>query len=85
MYVIVFDDVWQSDFWGFIRHALPKNSKGSRVIITTRNEQVVAFCKETSVDQFENIGNYQIGNLQEYFDEKVANQRVTEAENESQS
>ncbi|KAL7176933.1 hypothetical protein ACSBR2_030296 [Camellia fascicularis] len=35
--------------------------------------------------QFENIGNYQICNLQEYFDEKVANQRVTEAENESQS
>ncbi|KAI8003007.1 Disease resistance protein RPM1 [Camellia lanceoleosa] len=49
-YIIVFDDVWETDFWGSIRHALPKNSDGSWVIITTRNEQVVTFCKETSVD-----------------------------------
>ncbi|XP_028053407.1 disease resistance protein RPM1-like [Camellia sinensis] len=49
-YVIVFDDVWETDFWGSIRHALPKNSRGSRVIITTRNEQVATFCKETSMD-----------------------------------
>ncbi|CAL5415992.1 unnamed protein product [Camellia sinensis] len=49
-YVIVFDDVWEIDFWGSIRHALPKNSDGSRVIITTRSEQVATFCKETSVD-----------------------------------
>ncbi|CAL5347883.1 unnamed protein product [Camellia sinensis] len=49
-YVIVFDDVWETDFWGSIRHALPKNSEGSRVIITTRSEQVATFCKETSVD-----------------------------------
>ncbi|KAL7176942.1 hypothetical protein ACSBR2_030302 [Camellia fascicularis] len=55
-YVIVFDDVWQSDFWGFIRHALPKNSKGSRVIITTCSEQIAAFCKETSVDQVHELG-----------------------------
>ncbi|CAL5347912.1 unnamed protein product [Camellia sinensis] len=49
-YAIVFDDVWQIDSWGSIRHAFPKNSEGGRVIITTRSEQVVAFCKETSVD-----------------------------------
>ncbi|KAL7176949.1 hypothetical protein ACSBR2_030309 [Camellia fascicularis] len=49
-YVIVFDDVWETDFWGSIRHALPKNSEGSRVIITTRSEQVATFCKDTSVD-----------------------------------
>ncbi|KAI8005171.1 Disease resistance protein RPM1 [Camellia lanceoleosa] len=49
-YVIVFDDVWETDFWGSIRHALPKNSDGSRVIITTHSEQVATFCKETSVD-----------------------------------
>ncbi|GMP78433.1 hypothetical protein CsSME_00034356 [Camellia sinensis var. sinensis] len=49
-YVVVFDDVWQIDFWGSIRHALPQNSKGRRVIITTRSEQVAAFCKESSVD-----------------------------------
>ncbi|CAL5416951.1 unnamed protein product [Camellia sinensis] len=49
-YVVVFDDVWQIDFWGSIRHALPQNRKGSRVIITTRSEQVAGFCKESSVD-----------------------------------
>ncbi|GMP77994.1 hypothetical protein CsSME_00034090 [Camellia sinensis var. sinensis] len=49
-YIIVFDDVWETDFWGSITHALPKNSEGSRVIITTRSEQVADFCKETSVD-----------------------------------
>ncbi|XP_028054762.1 disease resistance protein RPM1-like [Camellia sinensis] len=49
-YIIMFDDVWETDFWGSIRHALPKNSDGSRVIITTRSEQVATFCKETSVD-----------------------------------
>ncbi|CAL5416955.1 unnamed protein product [Camellia sinensis] len=48
-YVIVFDDVWQIGFWGSIRHALPQNSKGSRVIITTCNEQVAAFCKGSSI------------------------------------
>ncbi|CAL5430717.1 unnamed protein product [Camellia sinensis] len=49
-YIIVFDDVWETDFWGSIRHALPKNSDNSRVIITTRSEQVATFCKETSMD-----------------------------------
>ncbi|CAL5347935.1 unnamed protein product [Camellia sinensis] len=49
-YVIVFDDVWKTDFWGSIRNALPKNSEGSGVIITTQKEQVAAFCTETSVD-----------------------------------
>ncbi|GMP78447.1 hypothetical protein CsSME_00034369 [Camellia sinensis var. sinensis] len=49
-YIIVFDDVWETDFWGSIRHALPKNSEGSRIIITTRKEQVAAFCTEASVD-----------------------------------
>ncbi|CAL5347925.1 unnamed protein product [Camellia sinensis] len=49
-YVIVFDDVWETDFWGSIRNALPKNSEGSRVIVTTRKDQVAAFCTETSVD-----------------------------------
>ncbi|GMP78414.1 hypothetical protein CsSME_00034430 [Camellia sinensis var. sinensis] len=49
-YVIVFDDVWETDFWGSIRRVLPKNSDGSRVIITTHSEQVATFCKETSMD-----------------------------------
>ncbi|KAL5557852.1 hypothetical protein UlMin_034063 [Ulmus minor] len=36
-YLVVFDDVWQKEFWGAIESALPKNNKGSRIVITTRN------------------------------------------------
>nr|XP_048325513.1 disease resistance protein RPM1-like [Ziziphus jujuba var. spinosa] len=47
-YVVVFDDVWQVNFWGLVEHALPNNSKGGRVIITTRNQDVAYFCKKSS-------------------------------------
>ncbi|KAL4618521.1 hypothetical protein ACB092_06G016600 [Castanea dentata] len=39
-YVVVFDDVWKKDFWDYIELALPKNEKGSRILITSRNEDV---------------------------------------------
>uniref|UniRef100_A0A803QC48 Uncharacterized protein n=1 Tax=Cannabis sativa TaxID=3483 RepID=A0A803QC48_CANSA len=40
---IIFDDVWDTNFWEKMKYALPGNDNGSRVIITTRNE-VVAPC-----------------------------------------
>ncbi|PON78355.1 NB-ARC domain, LRR domain containing protein [Parasponia andersonii] len=49
-YVIVFDDVWQENFWEDIKLALPNNDQGSRIIITTRNAEVANFCKETPHD-----------------------------------
>ena len=49
-YVVVFDDVWKLDFWGFIKYVLPENKKGSRIIITTRNDEVASSCKESSFD-----------------------------------
>ncbi|XP_034690542.1 disease resistance protein RPM1-like [Vitis riparia] len=49
-YVVVFDDVWKLDFWGFIKYVLPENKKGSRIIITTRNDEVASCCKESSFD-----------------------------------
>ncbi|XP_024028473.1 disease resistance protein RPM1 [Morus notabilis] len=49
-YVFVFDDVWHTDFWGVMKYVLPNNDKGSRVIITTRNDAVVASCKDTVFD-----------------------------------
>ncbi|XP_052206311.1 disease resistance protein RPM1-like [Diospyros lotus] len=49
-YLIVFDDVWTTSFWEFINHALPRNGKGGRVIITTRSEEVAVFCKESPWD-----------------------------------
>ncbi|KAI8567010.1 hypothetical protein RHMOL_Rhmol02G0088000 [Rhododendron molle] len=49
-YLIVFDDVWSTDFWRFVKLALPKNSKGSQIIVTTRSQRVASFCKESSSD-----------------------------------
>ena len=49
-YVVVFDDVWKLDFWGFIKYVLPENGKGSRIIITTRNDEVASSCIESSFD-----------------------------------
>ncbi|XP_068329490.1 disease resistance protein RPM1-like [Pyrus communis] len=45
-YVVVFDDVWEVDFWGAIEHALPDN-KGGRIMITTRSQDVADFCKKS--------------------------------------
>ncbi|XP_044462803.1 disease resistance protein RPM1-like [Mangifera indica] len=39
-YLLVFDDVWKTQFWGDIEHALIDNNKSSRIIITTRNKDV---------------------------------------------
>ncbi|PQM39555.1 disease resistance protein RPM1 [Prunus yedoensis var. nudiflora] len=40
-YLIVLDDLWHTDAWDVINHALP-NNKGSRVMITTRNASVAS-------------------------------------------
>ena len=39
-HVIVFDDIWKKEFWEHIQLALPNNEKGSRILITSRNEDV---------------------------------------------
>ncbi|XP_057513963.1 disease resistance protein RPM1-like [Actinidia eriantha] len=50
-YVVVFDDVWDLEFWAFIKNALPdKANRGSRVVITTRSDGVAASCKESPFD-----------------------------------
>ncbi|CAA2953408.1 disease resistance RPM1-like [Olea europaea subsp. europaea] len=47
-YVLVFDDVWSILTWEAIRHALPNENNGSRVILTTRVMDVAFSCsKET--------------------------------------
>jgi len=39
-YVVVLDDVWSIDLWSIMRGAFPNNKHGSRIILTTRNENV---------------------------------------------
>lgn len=49
-YVVVFDDVWREEFWNVMRDALPDDDNGSRVIITSRSDIVVASCVESLFD-----------------------------------
>ncbi|EXC26229.1 Disease resistance protein RPM1 [Morus notabilis] len=39
-YLIVLDDVWHLHAWRAVQYALPNNSFGSRVVLTTRNTDV---------------------------------------------
>ncbi|KAL6180906.1 hypothetical protein ACLB2K_047564 [Fragaria x ananassa] len=39
-YLIVLDDLWQTDAWDVINKVIPNNKLGSRVMITTRNHSV---------------------------------------------
>ncbi|KAI5409157.1 disease resistance protein RPM1 [Lathyrus oleraceus] len=47
-YIVVFDDVWSVHFWDDIQFAVIDNKKGSRIFITTRNQNVVVSCKISS-------------------------------------
>ncbi|KAL7239271.1 hypothetical protein ACSBR2_005216 [Camellia fascicularis] len=48
-YLVVIDDVWDTDAWASLRRALPDNKKGSRVIITTRKKDVAESSGEGKV------------------------------------
>jgi len=50
-YVVVFDDVWKTEFWEIVKHALPYNDRGSRIIITTRSDLIGVSCRESLSDQ----------------------------------
>ncbi|KAL6999594.1 hypothetical protein U1Q18_000752 [Sarracenia purpurea var. burkii] len=54
-YVIFFDDVWDQNFWSLVRLALPDNDKGNRVVMTTRNNDVAASCKESQFDRIKEL------------------------------
>ncbi|XP_027157400.1 disease resistance protein RPM1-like [Coffea eugenioides] len=47
-YAIVFDDVWDVEFWNEIKFALPEGNYGNRIMLTTRNADVAsASCTES--------------------------------------
>ncbi|KAM5573619.1 hypothetical protein ABKV19_013251 [Rosa sericea] len=41
-YLIVLDDVWHLHGWDAVKYALPNNTSGSRIILTTRNAEVAS-------------------------------------------
>ncbi|TXG47074.1 hypothetical protein EZV62_026368 [Acer yangbiense] len=57
-YLLVIDDVWDKEVWRILKAAFPNNRNGSRVIMTTRNEEVA-----TSSD--ENTHSHHLRNLRE--------------------
>ncbi|KAJ3701361.1 hypothetical protein LUZ61_005066 [Rhynchospora tenuis] len=50
-YLIVFDDVWAEDLWQKIKNVMPDKSNGSRVLITTRFENVAKMA-DTKYDPY---------------------------------
>ncbi|KAM1240634.1 hypothetical protein ACFX13_046967 [Malus domestica] len=47
-YLIVLDDVWDRDGWASLKYALPNNTCGSRVILTTRKADVASTTSKES-------------------------------------
>jgi disease resistance protein RPM1 len=45
-YLIVLDDIWGRDAWASLDHALVRNKKGSRILITTRIEDVASIAND---------------------------------------
>jgi len=54
-YVVVFGDVWKTKFWEIVKHGLPCNDRGSRIIITTRSDLIGVSCEESLSDQVHNL------------------------------
>ncbi|KAL5547677.1 hypothetical protein UlMin_002908 [Ulmus minor] len=75
-YIVVFDDVWQLDFWGFMKHALPNNDRGSRIIVTTRNEVVAISCKDASCSLVEKLQPWPQEMAWEFFCKKTFRHEV---------
>ncbi|CAA3025635.1 disease resistance RPM1-like [Olea europaea subsp. europaea] len=46
-YIIVFDDVWSTDSWNDLKHALPAKNMSSRVVLTTRILDVASLASRT--------------------------------------
>ena len=42
-YLIVLDDVWHVKVWDDVKHALPNNNRGSRVMLTTRKRDIALY------------------------------------------
>ncbi|MED6174409.1 hypothetical protein PIB30_068711 [Stylosanthes scabra] len=42
-YLIVLDDIWEPEVWDDLKAAFPNQSNGSKILITSRNEEVANF------------------------------------------
>lgn len=70
-YIVILDDIWTSSAWENIKCAFPDNEKGSRIIITTRNEDVANICCCHSQDRV-----YKIQRLSEMASQELFFKRI---------
>lgn len=54
-YLILVDDVWSATMWETIKKSLPKSTKGSRVIVTTRFQAVASACRKDKGDHIHKV------------------------------
>ncbi|XP_019181972.1 PREDICTED: disease resistance protein RPM1-like [Ipomoea nil] len=47
-YIIVLDDIWDINAWMAIKYSFPRQSFGSRIVITTRNSEIGAYTSHES-------------------------------------
>ncbi|XP_045084215.1 disease resistance protein RPM1 isoform X1 [Aegilops tauschii subsp. strangulata] len=62
-YLIVLDDVWSRDAWVLLDHALSISNKGSRIILTTRNEDVASLADDEHGIQLKMLGKEEAWDL----------------------
>ncbi|KAL7114935.1 hypothetical protein ACP275_04G152200 [Erythranthe tilingii] len=44
-YLIVVDDMWDEDVWDKVKHSFPDERNGSRIILTTRSNEIARYAK----------------------------------------
>lgn len=65
-YMVVSDDVWKTDFWGYVEYALIENNK-SRIMLTTRNRGIADLIPFVYVPQsWRNCLMTSLGNVEAY-------------------
>uniref|UniRef100_A0A8R7UCP0 Disease resistance protein RPM1 n=2 Tax=Triticum urartu TaxID=4572 RepID=A0A8R7UCP0_TRIUA len=62
-YLIVLDDMWSRDAWVLLNHALGISKNGSRIIITTRNEDVASLADVEHGIQLKTLGKEEAWDL----------------------
>ncbi|CAD6268693.1 unnamed protein product [Miscanthus lutarioriparius] len=68
-YFIVVDDIWDVGTWEVIRYALKDNNCGSRIIMTTRNFEVI-----TKVEEIYRLKPLSDGNSKKLFNKRIHGQ-----------
>ncbi|KAL7114933.1 hypothetical protein ACP275_04G152000 [Erythranthe tilingii] len=47
-YVVVVDDMWSEDVWDKVKSSFPDDSNGSRIVLTTRSNEIAKYAKASS-------------------------------------